>query len=90
MLRICKRFVLLRGNKIDNAPLAIYRDKATGRVFNITSTDVVNSMRSIARAVYNLDDDELQLFTCHSIRVGACCTLFSQGFDTAQIKKILR
>ena len=70
--------------------LSIYRDTKTGKTFNITADDVKSDLQKAAKALYDLSDEELAKFTCHSIRIGACCTLYSMGVPPEQIKKLLR
>ena len=61
------------------------------QVQNITA-DIVNSlMRSLAVETYKLTKKEdIQLFSCHSLRVGACTLLFSTNYPSHFIKKVLR
>jgi hypothetical protein len=51
-------------------------------------------MRNIAAAVYQLSFDkhkeELQRWSSHSLRVGACVILHSMNFSTTQIQWLLR
>jgi hypothetical protein len=51
-------------------------------------------MRTIASVVYNLDPKihkkELQLWSSHSYRVGACVLLHGMGYQAHQIKFLLR
>ena len=48
-------------------------------------------MRSLATAVHNITKKEdLQKFSCHSLRVGACCIYFASGVDPEFIKRVLR
>ena len=89
-ISIIQRFIRLRGPNIQNEPLAVYRNKK-GQVRNITA-DIVNSlMRSLAVETYKLTKKEdIQLFSCHSLRVGACTLLFSTNYPSHFIKKVLR
>ena len=95
MYSIVKRFVALRGPTDLTTPLAIYRDPA-GVVNLLTAVDVEIIMRQVAAKVYNLDPSTttgkkaLQLWSCHSLRVGACVLLHMSGFTEPQIKWILR
>jgi hypothetical protein len=49
---------------------------------------------SAATKAYNLDPTknakELQLWSAHSLRVGACATLYAKGFSEMEIKFLLR
>lgn len=51
-------------------------------------------MRSIAAHVYSLDPvkhkKELQLWSAHSFRVGACTLLHAMGYTGTEIKFLLR
>ena len=47
-------------------------------------------MQELAKELYHMNDTELKSFSCHSLRVGACCALYSQGVSKAEIKRILR
>ena len=63
---------------------------------NITSTEIEFSMRRAAATVYNLnpekprDKKDLQLWSAHSLRVGACVLLYVNGYSDTEIKFILR
>lgn len=92
---IVRRFVALRGPDDFTTPLSVYKDD-DGSVKLLTSSDVEKIMRLVAAHVYNLDPNtaaghkQLQLWSCHSIRVGACVLLHSRGFTDTQIQWILR
>ena len=88
--RILKRFLRLRGVKYRDQPLAVYRNKS-GQVRNITADTVTALMRALAVEHYNLTDKEdIQKFSCHSLRVGACCLLFACGYPAEFIQRVLR
>jgi hypothetical protein len=74
-------------------PLSVYRDRA-GRTCNITSSDVETLMRQAAAKLFNLhpikNKAELQMWSSHSLRVGACTTLYAMGFQEMEIKHLLR
>ena len=74
-------------------PLSVYRT-AEGKVFNITTADVETVIRRAAATLYKLDPikhrDQLMLWSIHSLRVGACTLLYSQGFSEMEIKFLLR
>jgi hypothetical protein len=88
--------ILARHNKLSGnpkQPLSIYRTK-DGKPLNITSANVEVSIRSAASKLYNLDPvankKELQMWSSHSLRVGACTTLYAMGFHDTEIKHLLR
>ena len=58
---------------------------------NMTA-DVVNDLlRDLAIKTYNLTDtEEIQKFSSHSLRVGACCLLFACGYPPEFIQRVLR
>jgi len=90
-IAICKRFVRLRGNACNDQPLSIYYDTATSTVRNLTSDMAKTTMRILAQEVFDITDEkELSLFTCHSLRVGACCILFATGYPAEFIQRVLR
>jgi len=92
---IVQRFVALCGPNDYTTPLSVYKAD-DGSVKLLTSPDVERIMRQVAAHVYNLDPTtasghkQLQLWSCHSIRVGACVLLHSRGFTDTQIQWILR
>ena len=96
MYRIIKRFVTLRGIKDTSTPLALYQTDSfkEPEVLLITDSKATTAMRWLASKVYKLDPikkkTELQRWSCHSFRVGACTLLHTQGFTGEQIKFILR
>ncbi|KAI2489085.1 hypothetical protein MHU86_25514 [Fragilaria crotonensis] len=61
---------------------------------NITSEAVETCMRDAASKMFNLDPiknkAELQMWSAHSLRVGACTTLYAMGFHEMEIKHLLR
>ena len=91
-LQILTRYSNLIGLTRTDFPLSIYRrDHCPDSViFNITTADVERSLRAIASALFDLDPvrhkKELQLWSAHSFRVGACATLYSNGFNEMEIK----
>ena len=90
LIRIVQRFLRLHQKEVYDLPLAIYFDSQTNSIKNITDSLVTNEMRELAKELYHMDDTELKSFSCHSLRVGACCALYSQGVSKAEIKRILR
>jgi len=92
--RIIQRFVALRGSADTTTPLAIFKDPATGQAQFITASIIESTMRTLAAHVYQLDPVKdraaLQLWSAHSLRVGACVILHTMGFTGSQIKFLLR
>ena len=71
-------------------PIAVYRNSCNV-IQNITDTEVEQTMQSLATTVYAITDKkDLAKFSCHSIRVGACCILQAAGARPEFIKKQLR
>jgi len=91
-IKILQRYHLLTDGNIQN-PLSIYR-APTGTVYNITTADVERTLRATAASLFNLDPkrnkSDLQLWSAHSLRVGACATLYANGFNEMEIKFLLR
>ena len=89
-ISIVQRFIRLRGSKIRDQPLAVYRNKK-GQARNII-VDIVNTlMRSLAVETYKLTKKEdIQLFSCHSLRFGAYTLLFTTNYPPQFIKRVLR
>jgi hypothetical protein len=93
MLRIVKKFIHLVGWESASTPLAIYQS-SFGTICYITSTDINCTMRATAAEVYGLNPAkhtrELQLWSSHSLRVGACVVLHAHSFTGPQIQFLLR
>ena len=90
LLDICDRSTRLLGVSVTNRPLAVYRD-ANGSIYHITSTDVEITMQDLAKTVYNITAKaELKKWSCHSLRVGACCILWAKGHSGEFIQRALR
>jgi len=67
------------GEPSTTLPVAVFKDKKFA-VHNITDSIVEKTMRALAHSVYGITaKKELAKFTCHSIRVGACCILQAAG-----------
>jgi hypothetical protein len=89
--------ILARHKILTNAspthPLSVYR-ASDGIVYNITTADVETVIRRAAATLYKLDlvknRAQLALWSSHSLRVGACTTLYSQGFSEMETKYLLR
>jgi hypothetical protein len=98
MYSIVQRFVALRGHNDLTTPLGIF--SASNSVPRdtrlIISRDIEHAMRHVASKVYNLNPKDpkdrvsLQLWSAHSLRVGAACILHGSGFTESQIKFLLR
>ena len=77
----------------ETQPLSVYKT-STGEIQNITTADIKQALRHAASKAYNLDPiknaKELQLWSAHSLRVGACATLYAKGFSEMEIKFLLR
>ncbi len=90
LINICARFVRLVGRARTDLPLAVYKTRS-GRVFFINSDDATTVMRSLARTVYNITSPQtLRQWTCHSLRVGACCILWAHSKNGDFIQRALR
>ena len=74
-------------------PLSVYTT-SDGTPCNITSAAMETCMRDVASKMFNLDPvknkAELQMWSAHSLRVGACTTLYAMGFSEMEIKHLLR
>ena len=75
-------------------PLALFFDYVTRRVRSVTSTEIEAVMRHCASIVCGLhpvhDKEKLEMWSSHSLRVGACVILHAMGFSTIDIQWILR
>lgn len=94
MLPIVQRFIRICGAGDVTTPLALYKNGSGHQPRFITSVDIEKAMREVASRVYNLDPKKdkaaLQLWSAHSLRVGACVILHAMGFTETQIKWLLR
>ena len=71
-------------------PIAVFRNSC-GKVEFINQKQVQSFIREAASKVYNITSKEkLKLFSCHSVRVGACVALHVGGADPMSIKARLR
>ena len=74
-------------------PLRVYKG-ADGQPYNITTVEVERVIRAAAATLFQLDPiknkAQLALWSSHLLRVGACSTLYSQGFTEMEIKYLLR
>ena len=89
--------ILARHKRLTNSspsqPLSVYQGP-DGKVYNITTVDIDSLLRLAASKVFKLDPvthrATLQLWSSHSLRVGACTLLYSKGFSEMEIKYLLR
>ena len=88
-IAIVKRFVRLMGPR-SQKPLAIYKSRNRG--LRLVTADVATEkMRSLAVDVHQLTKDaDIKKFSCHSLRVGACCIYFATGYQPDFIQRVLR
>ena len=87
-LRICHRAIHLRVAR--NSPLETYQT-ITKQTRLLSNKHVEFALKQAARNVYHLKTKkDLQKFTCHSLRVGACVMLHIAGFSDTDIKFELR
>ena len=76
--------------------LSVYCSPTPGSpvILNITTARVEIVLCVAAAQAYNLDPSkhrkQLQLWSAHSLRVGACATLYAKGFSVMEIKFLLR
>ena len=95
-LQILNRYATLIGISTTEFPLSIYRrdPHPDSPILNITTADVERSIRSVAAELFSLhpvtNKNDLQLWSAHSFRVGACATLYANGFSAMEIKFLLR
>jgi hypothetical protein len=88
---IILRFICLIGADCVT-PLALYAPHP-GAARLITSSNIETLMRRVSATVYHLgpikNRRELQRWSAHSLRVGACVILHAMGFTGTHIKWIL-
>jgi len=88
MIEICNRANQL--GQPNHLPINVYQDE-DGVTRYMTGDDVTELIRVIAKKVMpNLSDEELELYSCHSLRVTACVLLHEAGKDGTYIKLRLR
>ena len=72
-------------------PLAIYRPEGGSTYQFINNKHVQCLLQQTARTIYNIKDPSiLALWSCHSIRVGACVTMFLGKQSPDRIQHALR
>lgn len=94
--RILERYYRLVGFNQPNVPLAVYKagtvDQTSTRL--LYSDQVTKVIRETAMAVLHLhpkkDKAEIDKFSTHSLRVGACQILYANGFTAYEIQQLLR
>ena len=88
-INIVRRYVRLVG-KNTTLPLAVYRS-ARQNVRYISADQATLQMRDLAKAVFKIKNKaDVNKFSCHSLRVGACCILFQTGHHPDFIQRVLR
>jgi len=88
LLNIVDRFIRLVGETRVDRPIAVYRAVC---VKYLTSTIATKWIRYAARRVHDVvKQEELDKFSCHSLRVGACCIYFAAGYSAPFIQRALR
>jgi hypothetical protein len=90
-----QRLALLDPRLRPNAtPLSVYWSPATASVKLVAAYDIERFMRHLACQVYHLhpvrDAKDLNKWSSHSLRVGACVALHAMGFSALDIQWILR
>ena len=86
--RIIQRAVRLKVPK--NNPIAVFSSSHNTCTY-LTHIHAQKNIRAVAKACYSdLDAKNLNKFTCHSVRVGACVTLHIGGANEHDIKHRLR
>ena len=71
-------------------PVAVYKNKNNDTCF-LTNRHTEELLQRSAKETYpSLTESALKLFTCHSIRVGACVQLHAAGMSSHDIKHRLR
>jgi len=91
LLRIAQRWVDF--NLPEDHPLAVFSSDGTpsGDVKYITDRHINTALRRAAKAVYNITaKKELERFSSHSIRVGACVALHAANISATNIQHALR
>ena len=87
---IVQRYICFKGNTINDESLAFYFNNKTKRNNNIIASEAVQLIWHLAKIIYEeTDTKELSKYSCYSLQVGACCSLYA-GFNKARIKKLLR
>ena len=72
-------------------PVAVFVSSDDKAYSFITNEHVQVLVRSAASAVYNINDhNRLRLWSCHSIRVGACVQLYNSKHSPDKIQHLLR
>jgi hypothetical protein len=94
MLHIIDHFIRIGGIHDNSTPLALYLDKTSNIPKLINSVNIESLMQHVGSQLYHIcpkkDKKELQHWSAHSLRVGACVISHSMGFTEIQIKWLLR
>ena len=91
MFSILERYIRLIGYNQPEVPIAIYCNSATSTIHTIVAADISTKMRELAKSVYNIHNKkDLDRWSSHSLRVGACQILYATGFHAFEIKALLR
>ena len=70
--------------------MAVYRH-ADGGVRYLTVDQVSYRVKQLAKDVHQITaENDLKKFSCHSLRVGACCIYFTAGYPAEFIQRVLR
>ena len=78
------------GEPKTDPPVAVFRYSKSA-IQNITDSRIEKTMCTLVKSVYGITTKkQLAKFTCHSIRVGACCIFQAAGASPDNIKKQLR
>ena len=89
-IRIAQRFQCLIGNSTKLIPMAVYRH-ADGGVRYLTADRVSYRVKQLAKDVHQITaENDLKKFSCHLLRVGACCIYFAAGYPAEFIQRVLR
>ena len=71
-------------------PLAVYASTSKIGYSFISNIDVQTLLQQAAKRAYNIKDARLRLWSCHSMRVGACVALFNSKHSPDRIQHLLR
>jgi len=92
VIRVMERFQALGLDKKEY-PLAVFTSNGlvTGKMRFVRAPHIEVYLQRAAKNVYNITNkEELQRFSAHSIRVGACVALHAAGVSKLDIKHALR
>ena len=90
-IRIVARFLSLMGESKSDCPLAVYRHHKCKQLCYLSSSMVTAELQTLAVQFHHLTkQDDIDRFSSHSLRVGACCIYFAAGHKESFIKHVLR